>query len=974
MRVDQPPGGEAVARFKTTVSEPTDDALLSALEAVCDLLGLVEEAVKRSERVDAVTSGEADSWNQFVVDSASWMNALARVRGVVVRSMMRLREGCAANTKVVSHAESLVETGRASFEAMQRVLSQAASRASAPAGKHPSASDALLLRLRAVDDILCQQCRELDGFNSIFDHTFDVVRRLFVKACPVASSLASSERLPPGRQRSPGRILVLVPGRDPELCIPRDDKVVRTLVHVANVRNARVASAVVSSPGIGKSHLAWDVVNALESLDSPRYADAAMVSGVPEWSDARDELQGTRPCIITFNSSSLWGRLDVKLLYFNLSSQPEAAYLPLYLRVLWCLRCADNLGWAEFAQMVIQRLEAGTTTADVIIAEAQAALNEQPTLVIVEELNKVCGVWPESASRSPIDALLERDDLAKVASLPKVDKPQDVEDSDVQLNSAVSTSILDVYRHEVCGWTGLSTACVSVLFTAVHFGLIFDELKGRLSPEQKRIVDALITRVGEIVDPVLLEDCQTRLTSLSNKRRGSPFFVLSAVRLGFMDMKQLAKVYFLPLFESRWLMLAGLPRKGTFDVPSEVSARALARLSGGHPRSAGFLRQQLKAASPGAVWTEVVQPAWEALAQDEDTEALLADLLLTSVVIVAALHHCTVDGAKQVVDGGLAPTWEALVSRNVLTVSNVSSLGTYKNPCMPPLYLLAFLELWEPNKEKLAERPGTGELYTNLDGIFSALAVVCGSRSSQGSPGYMWEYTALYADVALTRVRAAAQKWGPGSSGLKLPHDYAAVTLLQLYPGATKFYTKCRQRLLNEQLYNALNAVEVNEDAAANAIASILARPPSELVSTVFKCSPGQVGFDSIKFLAPAGSSESPNKADLVAVVKSNKFTGLAAGSFNIKQHVRKALRLVKKAFGSDWKEWSQRVVLVVESNLRGAKDPDKLLSAAQSSKVIIICEENHLDVYGRAISGFMADGPTLYGASLVKRERSGWT
>lgn len=120
--------------------------------------------------------------------------------------------------------------------------------------------------------------------------------------------------------------------------------------------------------------------------------------------------------------------------------------------------------------------------------------------------------------------------------------------------------------------------------------------------------------MSEIVDPVLLEDCQKRLTSLSSGRRGSIFFVLSAVRLGFMDMEQLAKVYFLPLLQSRWLVLAGLPRKGAFDVPSEVSARALARLSGGHPRSAGFLRQQLKAASPGAVWSEVVQPAWEALA------------------------------------------------------------------------------------------------------------------------------------------------------------------------------------------------------------------------------------------------------------------------------------------------------------------------------------------------------------------------
>lgn len=438
MRTDRTPGREAVARFKTAVSEPTDDALLSAWEAVCGLLGLVEEAVKRSERVDAVTSGEADSWNEFVVDSASWMIAFARRRKAVVRSMKLLEERCAINTKVISNAISLVEAGQASFRALSESLDQAADLSSSPASKHPSASDALKSRLRAVDDILCEQCRELFDVLSTLDHTVVVIRRHFLKACPVAASLSPDCRLPPGRQRSPGGILVLVPSRDPELCIPRDDKVVRTLVHVATVRNARVASAVVSSPGIGKSHLAWDVVDALESLDSPRYADAAMVSGVPEWGDARDELQGTRPCVITFNSRSLWGRLDVQLLYFNPSSQPEASYLPLYLRVLWCLRCADNLGWAEFAQMVIQHLEAGTTTAAVIIAEAQAALNEQPTLVIVEELNKVRGVWPESASRSPIDALLERGDLAKVAGLPKVDKPQDVENSDSSRNASLT--------------------------------------------------------------------------------------------------------------------------------------------------------------------------------------------------------------------------------------------------------------------------------------------------------------------------------------------------------------------------------------------------------------------------------------------------------------------------------------------------------------------------------------------------------
>lgn len=61
-------------------------------------------------------------------------------------------------------------------------------------------------------------------------------------------------------------------------------------------------------------------------------------------------------------------------------------------------------------------------------------------------------------------------------------------------------------------------------------------------------------------------------------------------------------------------------------------------------------------------------------------------------------------------------------------------------------------------------------------------------------------------------------------------------------------------------------------------------------------------------------------------------------------------------------------MVLVVESNLRSAKSPRELLSAVESSNVIVITAQDHLNVYGRALSGFMADGPTLYSASLVRR------
>ncbi len=438
----------------------------------------------------------------------------------------------------------------------------------------------------------------------------------------------------------------LVPDRDADICIPRDDKVVRILLHVYFVRNARVASVVVSSPGVGKSHLAWDVVDALGSLDDPRFARAAMLEGLSGWETARDELRGTRPCIITFNSGSLWGTLDQELMQTYLPSQPAAAYLPLYARVLWCLRCADGLDWDEFAQMILQLLEDGTTTASAIIRESRAALKERPTLVIVEELNKIEGDWPASAGESPAEAAFPVDHTAAAGGLPENIKPQVVAPSSTRPLRVATQSVLDVYRHEMCTWTGATQTPISVLFTAPYFGLIFDEVKGRLTAEQQRVIDDMIAALNETLDPRVLEDCQLRLSSLTSDRRGSPFFVLSAIKLGFMDMDELAKVYFQPLFESEWLLRAGLPFKSTFEVPSDVSGRAFARLSGGHPRSAGFLRVHLKLASPGPAWSSVVQPASAALTADDRTKTLLDYLLVTPVVVVAALHHCTIRGPR----------------------------------------------------------------------------------------------------------------------------------------------------------------------------------------------------------------------------------------------------------------------------------------------------------------------------------------
>lgn len=76
------------------------------------------------------------------------------------------------------------------------------------------------------------------------------------------------------------------------------------------------------------------------------------------------------------------------------------------------------------------------------------------------------------------------------------------------------------------------------------------------------------------------------------------------------------------------------------------------------------------------------------------------------------------------------------------------------------------------------------------------------------------------------------------------------MTLLQLYCGTTKYYTKGPQPLLNKVLYNALDAVQVCEDEASNELSKILQLPFVDMVTTVLKCSHDQTSFDSIQFLS----------------------------------------------------------------------------------------------------------------------------
>lgn len=964
MAVESPSCADAIDTIRASAAALSSPVLQPFCDATCTCLKYLDDVMTRAQAVvDAAVSGSDDD-NRIADDDgdamlSSSLDWSCRTVSACMKDIQLSNDGGA-----IQEAATLLPLYRQVIGAEKMLAIAAAHRVSTELMTSKQASTERRARLLAAHRFVLHQV------GAVVHEHHEALRGDFVnltmalrKLRPIAASLDAQHRLLAGLHRSPGHTLVLVPGRIQDICIPRNDKVVQTLCHIAAVRNGRVASVIVSSPGVGKSHLAWDLADALGSLDDPKFADAFLATssgGIMQWKATCAELRGTRPCIITFNSGSRWGQQDIRLMCSDekMSARP---YLPLYLRVLWSLRCADGLSWDVFARHVESLLENGITAEDVI-REAVAALREQPTLVIVEELNNIVGEWPEVAGGSPGEA----------AFMPVQASGADGHPSKPQANVIVdappcSPSTLDVYRHELCSWTGAETN-LSVLFTAPYFGLIYDEVKHLLTAEEKLLVASRAAELEEAVDLVHLQDRETRLSSLSSGRRGSPYFVLSAVQLDFMNMDELAEYYFVPVLESIGSIRTGLPFKSSFDVPSDVTARALARLSGGHPRSAGFLRQKLVEAAAGPFWSSVVQPAWQRLSQDKAMQDLLFRLSRHPIAIVAALHHCKIFGSQPLEDLGTScGTWEDLVSANLLTASIVTDDGEYLNPCLPPLYLLALLETWKLKKAELTSVRGTIESFTLVEGVLSALAVACGSRNSESAASSVWEYTALYADVTLTRVRAAAVALGRKCTSLVLPRDYAAVTLLQLYPGTTKYYTKANQPLLKKRLYNALRAVNVNEDAAANQMATILKLPPSELVSTVFKCLPEQMGFDSIKFLAPS-ASRTPDKADLVAVVKSNKFTGRAEEYVKVDEHVTKSLRLVKKSFGEHWGEWSTRVVLVVESNLRAAKKPLKLLSAAQSSKVIIVTAEDHLNVYGRGLSGFMADGPIMYDASLVKQ------
>jgi len=952
------------ASFMSTTSEPADAALRPFWDLSCLLLDCLDAVTLHAKDGVAAAGDGSVEWDSFVLNGAALDDTLAKQLKLMLSSIEDLPVSSSMNTRMLLEAVAFTGALRTAIATSAVSLASSANEAMYAALSCAASDTARKKRIFALGAWLRQCLAALLEFKSILAVTAKELDVLYFNKYPIAVSLArSQELLQPGRQRSPGSILTLVPGREDAVCIRRDTEVVKALTHVVVVSNARVGSVVAASPGVGKSHWVWDVVEALGSLEDPRYALAAEGAGLSAWPGAVGELQGARPCVVTFNSGSLWGKLD-KTLIEEFSMQPGALFLPLYLRVLWCLRCVDGLDWASFVAIVLGLLGKQQTTASAIISEALAALKEQRIIVIVEELNKIDCICRGVPVRCPAeDECSDYDGWSDNTSSSH---------GGVSLGSNQGAPIerqmlLDVYRHELCTWTGLAQSLVSLLFTSVSFGMIYAEVKYLLTNDEQRIIDEKVASLKRVAGVV--NEAKTWLTSTSSSRRGSPYFVLCAVDLSPFGTDQLADAYFRPIFDTDCAIRTSLPQGGSYLLRSDRAARALARLCAGHARSAGFLRQQLKLSRSGPVWSTVVTRAVSQLAQDGSLAVLLEGLLVTPVVITAALHNCTLDSRQPVSTGayvaGPCASWDDLLASNALTASAKDSSGTYQNPCMPPLYLVALLEQWKAVRANLAARHGSARFFKPLQSIFNALEQLLGASDAKGAASHVWEFVSLYSDVVLTRVRAAALTWGASSPGFRLPHDYRAVTLLQLYPGTQAYYSEGERPLIKHAPYNAVAAVSVNDKDADNTMAMILRRPARELGSTVFKCRPEQLGFDCIKFLGPGNTTRTPMKSELVAVCKSSKYTGSESRYIDIDTHVRGGLAKLKAAFGSLWEEWSGRVVFVVETNLQAAQDPKKLLTADESAMVIIITRNDHQAVYGRALSGFIGDGPALYHATL---------
>lgn len=187
---------------------------------------------------------------------------------------------------------------------------------------------------------------------------------------PITHVVASEGLLlPAGQQRAPQVTLMPQPALNERVLIARDTELVFILVHLAKFSSTRVAWYLASSPGMGKTHFVWDLVEALADIDHDRFARAAQAAQLPRWHTVVESLKHSRVCVVSFNGLCAWSSTDDG---FNKTYEeaPMAVFLPIYLRIFWCLRCNDGCDFGTFCNLINKMLRSNAVTVDEICREA----------------------------------------------------------------------------------------------------------------------------------------------------------------------------------------------------------------------------------------------------------------------------------------------------------------------------------------------------------------------------------------------------------------------------------------------------------------------------------------------------------------------------------------------------------------------------------------------------------------------------
>lgn len=273
MRTERSTCANAVNRIRATVAELSEPLLQRFGDAARAFLERLDGVVTRAESA-VEAAREVVDWTPITRGNVALSNTFRWHLGDVESRLEDLRLSVTEDGDLINHVVKLVGLYKESVDKLELLLVAACGRAVDALVMRDASATERKDRLSDAIDFKGNLAGIVQAHHNILRDQAAHLEAAFSKLRPVTAALPSPHRLPADHQRSPGSILVLVPDREAYVCIPRDDKVVQTLLHVSFVRNVRVASVVVSSPGVGKSHLAWDVVDALGSLDDPRFARA----------------------------------------------------------------------------------------------------------------------------------------------------------------------------------------------------------------------------------------------------------------------------------------------------------------------------------------------------------------------------------------------------------------------------------------------------------------------------------------------------------------------------------------------------------------------------------------------------------------------------------------------------------------------------------------------------------------------------